>query len=95
MGYAKPSWLHHGASWDFDEYWKIRAAKRREDELAGGVELSPPHPAMDRRLVKGGLGGGFTDLEVFKSKLWWDHLPSQRVRNRGRLRPEHTTVRRR
>ena len=47
-----------------------------------------PRPVLDTRLVKTSekMTTKSTAQTVFRSKLWWDHLPSQQVRARGKQR---------
>ena len=46
--------------------------------------ISPLHPVLDKRLTSVSKVKLLrSDGEIFRAKLWWDHLPSQGVRARG------------
>ena len=64
-------------------YWRARQIGRGSSpEEGASLAKATPWPMMDKDLVKTGvkLGG----RQIFRSKLWWDHLPSQQVRARGK-----------
>jgi hypothetical protein len=58
-------------------YWQAREARRNKATPAG-------QPAIDTRLARSSdAKRGRSRWDIFRCKLWWDHLPSQAVRNRG------------
>ena len=70
----------HQQGRSFHAYWRDRAAARGATDAA-----AHPTPALDTRLFRAQkkVHRLTSDMEVFRSKLWWDHLPSQGVRARG------------
>jgi hypothetical protein len=76
----------HRAHRAMAKYWGTRQKNRaRQGEEA--IQGHPPQlwPTMDVHLQKHGrkMGGKTVKRDIFRSKLWWDHLPSQEVRARG------------
>jgi len=69
----------HQQSCSFQHYWTVRRARRGGQRL-----ISPLHPVLDKRLTSVSKVKLLrSDGEIFRAKLWWDHLPSQGVRARG------------
>ena len=70
-------WRQHASVQAGYRYWKKREGKRQG---AAGAEI----PAVDTRLARSGdERRGGSKWDIFRCKLWWDHLPSQAVRRRG------------
>ena len=70
----------HVAAKSFMKYWTHRVKSRNAGK---SVTVSAPH--LDNRLSKTNRRSQLmrSKWDVFRSKLWWDHLPSMWVRNRG------------
>ena len=69
-------------------YWKTRSDRRLKEGLISAEQnQAAPTPIIDERVMKPGGAGKETVKDwgeaIFRSKLWWDHLPSQQVINRG------------
>jgi hypothetical protein len=82
----------HAAHRHSVQYWQARLKGR--NQLAHGHRR---RPAMDSRLHQCDAGPGNTASKLcsFRSRLWWDHLPSQAVRARdGHHRSQQALTRR-
>ena len=70
-------------------YWRERSERRvKKGVITEGLRAATPSPAMDERVLRSHSGGTTPNASdwpriIFRSKLWWDHLPSQQVLNRG------------
>ena len=80
--------VHNAQSHAFREYWKARLkrrADRTQDPEGALVELmrNHPEPAMDMRIWATQRRKCQTSKAlqqaIFRSNLWWDHLPSPQV----------------
>jgi hypothetical protein len=78
--------LAHARACAFEVYWRTRMKERlKKRAIIQQLADARPVPDNDRRLrgSRHGLKGGDEGFDVFISKLWWDHLPSQQVLSRG------------
>ena len=78
--------LAHARACAFEVYWRTRMKERlKKRAIIQQLADARPVPDNDRSLrgSRHGLKGGDEGFDVFKSKLWWDHLPSQQVLSRG------------
>jgi hypothetical protein len=71
---------------NLSSYWRNRLEGRADsEEHSLRLWAEHPVPCIDRRLKLSSGGGREKNRTntIFRTKLWWDHLPSQGVRLRG------------
>jgi len=67
----------------FTQYWENRVRAREGSGAEAVEEKGIMAPCIDIRTVDTRRGRARNRMGIFQSKLWWDHLPSMAVRNRG------------
>jgi hypothetical protein len=71
-------------------YWQQRVegrvVKGSDKQTKAQAVAENPFPHIDTRLVRWGSKPtkARKPVDIFKSKLWWNHLPSLHVRSRGK-----------